>query len=248
MADAIHSRAGWATLIRAVRTPLSFFTLALLVAQAILLSITKRAAGTDFTILLSSTLALTFLLVLAVAWLQYRSQAKREFELVADEKQKTYKYDVFLSVPMAAVGDTLYETYRSAALEIIECLKKQCNMKLIYYAGEQIATRDDFDPQDAAALDDLDAIQESKYFVMLYPKKVASSILFEAGIALALGKRSVYFVKKRKDLPFLMQKAEQAFDRVKLYEYDDVLDIQGILKNPKCFDFAPSKQSSADAS
>lgn len=232
-----YSRRDWATLIRAVKTPLSFFTLALLVAQAILLMLAQRASGRDFTILLSSTLGLTFVLVFAVAWLQFRTQAKGEFAIVSDQRQKEHKYDVFLSVPMAAVGDALYAEYRSAALEVNDCLQKHCNKKNIYYAGLNIAAKTDFDPEDAAALDDLEAVSQSKYFVMIYPKKVASSVLFEAGMALALAKKSIYFVRDRNHLPFLMQKAEQAFKEVKLYEYDNVGDISNVLKNGKCFEF-----------
>src|SRR5262245_18123570 len=74
--DPNYSRRDWATLIRAVRTPLSLFTLALLIAQAILLGLAQRAVGRDFTILLSATLALTFVLVIVVAISQFRSQAK----------------------------------------------------------------------------------------------------------------------------------------------------------------------------
>jgi hypothetical protein len=236
--DQNYSRRDWATLIRAVRTPLSFFTLALLVAQAILLGLAQRAVGRDFTILLSATLALTFVLVIAVAVNQFRSQAKREFTIVSDQKQKDFKYDVFLSVPMAAVGEPAYHEYRQMALALTECLEKECGKKGVYYAGANISTKSEFDPHDAAALDDLEAITQSKFFVLVFPKKVASSVIFEAGIALALGKKCLYFVKDRDHLPFLMQKAEQAFDEVKLYEYKKPSDIANILKNSKCFEFA----------
>src|SRR5262245_28876525 len=171
--DPNYSRRDWATLIRAVRTPLSFFTLALLIAQAILLGLAQRAVGRDFTILLSATLALTFVLVIVVAISQFRSQAKREFTIVSDQKQKDFKYDIFLSVPMAAVGEPAYQEYRQLALSITECLEKECSKKGIYYAGTNIETKAEFDPHDAAALDDLEAITQSKFFLLILPKKVA---------------------------------------------------------------------------
>jgi hypothetical protein len=40
---------------------------------------------------------------------------------------------------------------------------------------------------------------------MLYPKKILSSILVEAGFALAIRKYSLYFAAKREDLPFMLQ-------------------------------------------
>jgi hypothetical protein len=44
----------WANLIDAVKTPLNFFTLALLVAQGILVFLAQKAQGADFRILLAS--------------------------------------------------------------------------------------------------------------------------------------------------------------------------------------------------
>src|SRR6185436_20777073 len=46
----------WATLIDAVKTPLNFFTLALLIAQGILVYLAQKAQGADFRILLVAAL------------------------------------------------------------------------------------------------------------------------------------------------------------------------------------------------
>jgi hypothetical protein len=65
---------------------------------------------------------------------------------------------------------------------------------------------------------------------MLYPKKIASSVLVEAGWALALGKQSLYFVDKRDDLPFLLKQAEQAFSSVRIYDHCTTDGIVNLIK------------------
>jgi hypothetical protein len=225
----------WVSIINAVRTPLSFFTLVLLVAQGILIYLARKAEGVDFRILLIAFIVLTFLLVIIVAILQYRSSTQREYRLTTDKKVTEYKYDVFLSIPMASLKDKEYTEHRQFALSVVNHLKEHCQMKSIVYAGESIDAKYKFDPHDIAVLDDLDAITKSKFFVLVYPRRVASSVLFEAGIALALGKECRYFVKSRNHLPFLLKQAEQAFVNVKMYEYANLEDIKKVLQNKKCF-------------
>jgi hypothetical protein len=78
--------------------------------------------------------------------------------------------------------------------------------------------RADFEAADISAKGDVSAILESKYFLLLYPEKLASSVLFEAGIALRGCLTSIYFVPDRSYLPFLMAQASQAFANVRTYE------------------------------
>ena len=57
---------------------------------------------------------------------------------------------------------------------------------------------------------DLEALMNSRYFLLYYPEKKVSSVLYEAGIALAHGKPSVYFVSDPSHLPYLMEQSGQA--------------------------------------
>jgi len=123
---------------------------------------------------------------------------------------------------MAAAGD--FQRQRSDTLDVIDLLMKHAGIKSVYYAGQGIRSVDSFEPQDVAAVVDLDAIRKSRFFLMLYPERVASSVLFEAGFALALGRPAVYLVRAEKDLPFLMQNAGNLsadYPRVKIYECAD---------------------------
>jgi len=241
MANDDRSHRDRLAIIQAVKTPLSFFTLALLVVEVILGIMASRATGRDFTILLTATVALPFLLVVVVAY-QFRSPVS--VPAAPQQAAPVFKYDAFVSAPMAAVDDTEYEQVRKLAQTVVTCLQKDCGKKSIYYAGANIATRAEFEPNDAAVQEDIDAISHSEYFIMVYPAKIVSSVLFEAGYAVALNKKSIYFVKNARDLPFVMRRAEQALASVKLYDYDEVDDIVKVLKNRKCFEFVKWRRDS----
>ena len=70
-------------------------------------------------------------------------------------------------------------------------------------------------------------MRASRYFVLYYPQKIASSVLYEAGWALVLGKPSIYIIrgdeKEDEGLPFLLNDAGQAFKdrRVRIFKCPD---------------------------
>lgn len=132
--------------------------------------------------------------------------------------KKEHKFDVFVSAPMAAYetdAEVLADHNRIAP--VVTFLEDQLRLS-VYWAGRNIRSKADFDAPDISATNDVSAVLESKYFVLLYPSKIASSALFEAGIALRCCLTSIYFVHSAKDLPFLMTQASQAFKNVRIYE------------------------------
>ena len=96
------------------------------------------------------------------------------------------KYDLFLSVPMSFDDDKEYKKFRSQCLELIKLMEEQCGFKNVYFAGRDIESMKQFTPGQNAALLDLQALKQSKRFMMYMPKKMSSSCTFEAGYALSL--------------------------------------------------------------
>jgi pimeloyl-ACP methyl ester carboxylesterase len=144
-----------------------------------------------------------------------------------------FKYDVFIASAMAGLQtEQQYQESRKGVLEVQQLLKDGCHFQSIYYAGQNLTSKAEFDAQDVALEDDIRALSASRYFLLLYPEKIASSVIFEAGVALACGKPSVYLVRERKDLPYLMSKAEQASStaKVKIYDYDTHGDLAKLIK------------------
>jgi hypothetical protein len=141
---------------------------------------------------------------------------------------KKFTYDVFLSTPMAAFKtDADYRSGRAEFKKIFDALKQQCGLS-VYWASEKIESIDDFDTLDVSAMDDLVALKQSHRFILLYPQKLPTSALFEAGYALALDCDSHYFVHNRGDLPFLMRELAGVTQKVRIHtdtdwkDYDDL--------------------------
>src|SRR5436305_3008944 len=139
-----------------------------------------------------------------------------------------HKYDVFLSVPMASFkDDSEYKPFYSDAMKVVDALRNRCNVS-VFCALEGLDSMDKFNTINTSVEVDIDGLHNSGSFIMLYPKRLASSALFEAGYALALGLPSRFFVRDHKDLPFLLQQLPSAFTNVLILDssewetYDDI--------------------------
>ncbi|MGB4850076.1 MAG: hypothetical protein WBP41_19275 [Saprospiraceae bacterium] len=116
--------------------------------------------------------------------------------------------------------------------EIKRALEVECGFQRVFFAGSNMVSQGEFEVPGVSIAKDINALKNSRYFILLYPEKIASSVLFEAGIALALGKPSFYF-STMDNLPFLMQQANQQFDFVKIHPANDFEQILTIIKNNK---------------
>lgn len=153
------------------------------------------------------------------------------------------KYDVFLSAPMAAYStDKKYKAERAIVEKVFHTLRDECKLQ-VYWAAEQIHSKKDFTTLDISIDLDLRAIRDSKTFMLLYPAKLASSVLFEAGYALALGLRSHYFVSTRDNLPFLMRELPGRDREVTIHDAHDWKDYNELCRRlvQNCSSWFPPK-------
>ncbi|HEX8526728.1 hypothetical protein [Allosphingosinicella sp.] len=147
-------------------------------------------------------------------------------------------YDIFIASPMAALDDpAAYHAQRQEVAAITEALHSHAGIEKVYDAGTKIPAANEagekmgavkWDPKDFAAEVDLEALRHSKYFLLIYPHRIASSVLFEAGYALGMGKPAVYVVRKRDQLPYLMQELNnlsRIYPQVRIWECDDTAAI-----------------------
>lgn len=136
-----------------------------------------------------------------------------------------FEYDVFVAAAMAGHDDDMsYRKSRDDVLSLVRTLQNECGFASVFYAGAELPEQDTFDPNDLALQKDLAALRNSRYFLLYYPQKIATSALYEAGWALILGKPSIYLVHESDHLPFLLGDAQQAFSPplVKIFECDDI--------------------------
>ena len=138
-------------------------------------------------------------------------------------------FDIFLAVPMAAYeNEDEYQAARNEVLKIISTFRELYQLR-VYCAIENRPTIKSFQTASVSVKTDFKALRQSRTFVLIYPKKLHSSVILEAGFALALRKYSVYFVSNRKDLPFMLQEAAGAFPDVVIEELTCSLDYNCII-------------------
>lgn len=134
-------------------------------------------------------------------------------------------HDVFLSVPMAAFeSDAQYQPFRDEAMKVVTALRERCKLR-VYCALERIVSMKDFDTYGEAAAYDLEMLECSANLVMLYPRRLPTSALFEAGFALARGLPCRFFVRDQSQddfkLPYLMRKLPEAYSNVSIIDHTE---------------------------
>jgi hypothetical protein len=157
--------------------------------------------------------------VIGVLWTRKRESDSGPVSSSREARaKKQHRYDVFVSAPLAAFAtDDAISADHERIVSLVALLEGQFGFN-VYWAGRNIRKKADFEAADISAKSDVAAILDSKYFLLLYPDKLVSSVLFEAGIALRGCLTSIYFVHDRTHLPFLMAQASQAFANVRTYE------------------------------
>lgn len=133
--------------------------------------------------------------------------------------------DVFLSVPMAAFSsDAQYQPFRAEAMKVVAALRERCGLT-VFCALEKIESLKQFDTYGDGAREDIETLERSANFVMLYPEKLTTSALFEAGYALARGLPCRFFVRNQSEdaykLPFLMRKLPEVFTHVSIIDHNE---------------------------
>jgi hypothetical protein len=166
-----------------------------------------------------ATIVAAVLAALIGVWYGRRPEKENsKISTAPDALRRAHKYDVFVSSPLAGfASDAEIEAYHHAVVPLVEYLERDLGVA-VFWAGRKIKKKADFDLPDFSARDDVEALKTSRCFLMLYPQRAVSSVLFEAGIALRTCLVSIYFVRKQEDLPFLMVNASQAFLNVRTYE------------------------------
>lgn len=224
-------------LISIITTPIQLAALIVLVVEVLLGFLLNKANPKDIPLYVIMMVGILALTIAAVFIIEAKRLKAKEADMIpvvgtVEKTKKTYEWDVFLAVPMAALTNDEFEKSVSKVAELVTVLEQECNFKRIFYASKGMKTKADFDTADISVENDVNALKGSQYFIMVYPEKIVSSVLYEAGIALALGKPSFYFGKKE-NFPFLMQQANQKFNHVKIYEADTIDIITGIIKKNK---------------
>lgn len=232
-----EKKEGRTGIIGAVGTPIQLAALVVLVVEGLLAFLLNKAAPADISLYVSLMVGLLVVTIVSVFFIEFKRIKLREANTIpttgtAEKPKQSYKWDAFLAAPMAALNDEDFKVKTVKIKEIKKTLEEVCNFQTIFFAGSNMVTKDDFQTADVSIDTDVNALKESRCFIMIYPDKIVSSVLYEAGIALALGKPSFYF-GQTDHFPFLMQEANQKFSYVKIHEAGSLDDIIKMIRNNK---------------
>jgi hypothetical protein len=188
----------------------------------------KKATGVDLTILILGCVLLPFACLVTLYFLYKQPSMQVPTLAVKDDvKAPSGKtYDLFVSAPMAAFETNQeFQSSRSAIVNMVRAMKKYCQFKDVFYGGQEIESKEDFESEDLSVVENYDALFRSRYFIFIYPKKIATSALIELGWAMAHKKPIIIFAKKRDELPFLVKNADSVFANIRIYEYKTSSEI-----------------------
>lgn len=230
----------WQGLIKDSPPWLRFGAILIAVLQSILLVLLFQTDGSDRTLIIAVVLLCLVLMVLGFFWVIARAPnggtGPAETPSPARE-ERTIEYDVFISAPMAAYADDdAIERQQQDFNQIRAALRRRCQFERCFYAGVDMRNSEEFDKPHLALRSNLQKLRASRYFIMLYPERMASSILVEAGMAIALGIPSIWFVRNAEDLPFLLRNANQAesvvamIPKVRIYTGESATEIVQALE------------------
>lgn len=162
---------------------------------------------------LISLIGILGILILAVVE-GFRRSKEFEGKLVLDAPKKgtedgksiKYAYDLFVAVPMATLkDDTERLEVRKSIVNLIDLIKRRCQLGEIFYAAIKADTEENFDPPALGLKHNVPRIRASKRFLLIYPQKAPTGALIELGMALGLGKATTIFVKDGVELPYLLR-------------------------------------------
>ncbi|GAA4446154.1 hypothetical protein [Phytohabitans houttuyneae] len=227
--------------MRSVRTLLGFLTISLLVIEGALLLLARAVQDADraFVILVAViafiVLAATVVAIVRPALLGVSHRTPVLAPVAApDPKPVAYEYDVFISSPMTALTQESYEAHRKDILKFIRTIELRCKFKC-YYSGRNRPTLDHFEAVDVGLRNDMEALKKSRYFLLVFPETLVSSVLVEAGMAIVLNKPALYFKRPGVKLPFTLEGAANSTNpelpRTSKYEYKDTADLVRLIQN-----------------
>lgn len=141
------------------------------------------------------------------------------------------KIDLFIAAPLTSFEPGEYVINNKKICELTFWVRENSLYKNIFYAGENKNEKINFDTPKKAIKIDLDAIQCCRYFILIYPVETITSAFVEIGYAMALKKKIHIFVKKRKDLPFILQNSDYVYENIYMHEYLNDLMLEEKFKS-----------------
>jgi hypothetical protein len=128
---------------------------------------------------------------------------------------------LFVATPISSFAtEHAYTTFRDWLLATLVMLRNEDSIAEVYCAAERVAASQIGGDPELATRKDLAALRAATHFALIYPEKVASSVLIELGYALALNQTIVIICRSKADLPFAARAFETIYEQVTITTVD----------------------------
>jgi hypothetical protein len=121
---------------------------------------------------------------------------------------------VFIATPIASFTDKKeYNSFRIKIKALAKKLQKNVNVisKIL-----NISNASNYDPPSLSAKNDFRDIDNSSFFVLIYPQQMPTSALVELGYALALKKKILILTVSQDVLPYMLKELDEAYSNVQI--------------------------------
>jgi len=136
--------------------------------------------------------------------------------------KENFEYDVYISYPVSNISENEYIEITNLIKQIINILESK---NLSVYGTIKSKNNK------TIPMNDTKALLKSQNFILIYPEKTISSVIFEAGIAYAYNKESHYFIKNINNLPVAMKEANKYSDNIFIHEFTTYDIILNFIEN-----------------
>ena len=139
------------------------------------------------------------------------------------------KPTVFIATPISGfVDESDYAKFRTKMKTLVRRISKKANVI------SEILDVHDVSTYESPALSverDLENIEVSTHFVLIYPQKSPTSALVELGYALARRKKILILTLNQDTLPYMLKKLDNVYTNVKISYYtdEDWRDVENII-------------------
>lgn len=110
---------------------------------------------------------------------------------------------------MSPFSSADYHSNRESLVRLVSRIIDNFGFARVFCPAIVVESKEAFTTSYDSVAEDLCALRSSSHFLLHYVNSVKSSAIFEAGIAYELGLPSVYVVKSRQELPYLLRELEE---------------------------------------
>lgn len=141
------------------------------------------------------------------------------------------KKRLFISTPVRGFDNDEFTDFVEQVSRMIDGMNATRRFEGIFYENYRIPNKEIFESRRLSIKEYFAELERADVFVAIVPISSLSSVYFEAGYAVALDKRSMYFIPEGagKVMPSLMNEAHRLRSTVTIVQFDSLDHVQRIL-------------------